>query len=252
MPRKPTIAASLETRSNAPESIRAWRGLLTPQTFAWAALAAMPVAMYMALVFAPREATMGDVQRIFYIHVPAAWVAFLAFFVTFVCSGLYLLRHRERWDVMAVSSAEIGVVFTTLALVLGSLWAKPVWGTWWTWDPRLITTLFLWMVYVGYLMLRNAIPEADRRARFAAVFGIVAFLDVPIVFMSIRWWRTIHPVVFTGRSLNLDGRMLAALVVGLGALTLVYLALLALRSSIETSQRTSTTMLRKLEEEEEG
>lgn len=226
-------------------------GLWTSRTFAWAALVAMPVAMYFALAFAPREATMGNVQRIFYIHVPAAWVAFLAFFVTFVASGLYLYRRQERWDVLAVSSAELGVVFTSLALALGSLWAKPVWGDWWTWDPRLITTLFLWMVYVGYLMLRSAIEDPTQQARFAAVFGIVAFVDVPIVYFSIRWWRTMHPIIFTGGGLNLDTRMLVALLVGLAAMTLLYLALLSLRAAIEAGQRKNGVLLHNLEEREE-
>ncbi|MBF8266541.1 MAG: cytochrome c assembly protein [Dehalococcoidia bacterium] len=246
------VSPRLGTPMATHEFPRLRHGLGTPRTFAWAALLAMPVAMYFALAFAPREATMGNVQRIFYIHVPAAWVAFLAFFVTFVASGVYLYRRQERWDILAVSSAEIGVLFTSLALVLGSLWAKPVWGAWWTWDPRLITTLFLWMVYVGYLMLRSAIEDPTQQARFAAVFGIVAFVDVPIVYFSIRWWRTIHPVVFTGGGLNLDTRMLVALLVGLAAMTFLYLALLSLRSAIEAVQRRNAVLLQELEEREEA
>jgi heme exporter protein C len=140
------------------------------------------------------------------------------------------------WDIVARSSAEIGVLFTTLALVTGSLWAKPVWGSWWTWDPRLTTTLVLWLIYVSYLLLRSAIPEPDRRAAFASVVGIVGFVDVPIVFGSIRWWRTIHPVVMDTGGFDLARPMLVALLVALSAFTILYLALLSVRISLERSK----------------
>ena len=204
-----------------------------PGILGLAALAGMLVAIYAAFVYAPREAMMGDVQRIFYFHVPSAYIAFLAFGVVFVAGVQYLRTRDPKWDALAHSSAEIGVVFCTIALITGSIWAKPIWGAWWTWDPRLTTTLVLWLIYVSYLMLRRAIEEPERRARFAAVVGIVGFVDVPLVFMSIRWWRTIHPVVFRVDSIDVDGQMLVALVVALAAFTLVYAYLLRLRVGLE-------------------
>jgi heme exporter protein C len=134
-------------------------------------------------------------QRIFYFHVPNWWVGFLAFLVAAVAGALYLISGKEKWDVIEVSSVEIGLTFTTIGLVTGSIWAKPTWNTWWTWEPRLTTAAVGWLMYVAYLMLRSAMDNPQRRARFAAVFSILAFLDVPVIFMAIRWWRTIHPVV---------------------------------------------------------
>ncbi len=131
--------------------------------------------------------------RIFYFHVPLAWVAFLAFFIVFLASILYLRTAQPQYDSIALSAAEVGVVFTTLVLVTGSIWARPVWGTWWSWDARLTTTLVLWFIYMGYLMLRSYISDERRAARFSAVVGIVGFLDVPIVYQSVVWWRTLHP-----------------------------------------------------------
>lgn len=193
-------------------------------------------ALYAAFVYAPEEATMGQVQRIFYFHVPSAWTAFLAFFVVFIGGVGYLRTRRMGWDIVARCSAEIGVLFTTLALVTGSLWAKPVWGTWWTWDPRLTTTLVLWLIYLSYLLLRSAVPEAEQRAVFASVVGIVGFVDVPIVFGAIRWWRTIHPVVMDTGGFDLARPMLVALFVALAAFTVLYACLLLLRISHEQNR----------------
>jgi len=149
--------------------------------------------LYNIFIFVPTEQSMGIVQRIFYFHVPSAWVAFLAYALCFVFSILYLWK-RESWhDRIAYCSAEVGVLFTTVVLLTGPIWARPVWNTWWSWDPRLTTTLILWFIYVAYMMLRNYATDEQRGARFAAVFSIVGFLDVPIVYFSIRWWRTIHP-----------------------------------------------------------
>jgi heme exporter protein C len=194
------------------------------------------VALYAAFVYAPEEATMGQVQRIFYFHVPSAWVAFLAYFVVFVGGVAYLKTRRLGWDIVARCSAEIGVLFTTIALITGSLWAKPVWGTWWTWEPRLTVTLVLWLIYVGYLLLRSAIPQPEQRAVFASVLGIVGFIDVPIVFGSIRWWRTVHPVVMDSGGFDLARPMLIALLVSLAAFTILYLTLLLVRTSLERSK----------------
>src|SRR5271165_735798 len=161
---------------------------------------------YQAMYVAPTEATMGDVQRIFYYHVPSAMVSFLFFFASFVASILYLVWRRNfpsralAADALALASAEVGVVFCTIVLITGPLWARPVWGIWWTWDARLTTTLVLWLVYVSYLLLRRfaAGPQMQTLAAVLAIFG---YVDVPIVYMSNRWWRTQHPApVFGGDS----------------------------------------------------
>ena len=198
-----------------------------------ATLAVGLLALYLAFVYAPKEATMGHVQRIFYFHVGAAWTAFLAFFVVFLGSVAYLRTGDRRWDALALSSAEVGVIFTTIALATGSIWAKPAWGAWWTWDPRLTTTTVLWLIYVSYLILRSTIDEPDRRARFAAVVGIVGFVDVPMVFLSIRFWRTIHPVLVKSEGFDMAPEMVHALLAALLAYTLLYAYLLLVRTSLE-------------------
>lgn len=202
-------------------------------TIFWLSVAAMVAGLYGAFVFAPNEKTMGVAYRIFYFHVPSAWVAFLAFFMVFLGGIMYLRTRKKFWDTLALSSAEIGVVFCAIALMTGSIWGKPAWGTWWTWEPRLTTTLVLWLIYASYLMLRRMIEEDSHRARVAAVFGIVGFVDVPIVFMSIRWWRTIHPVVFTAEEITIAPQMLQALMVALVAFTLFYVYLMIQRMSLE-------------------
>src|SRR4029079_18503072 len=143
-------------------------------------------------VVAPADAEQGNVQRIMYVHVPSAWLAYLSFFVVFIASIAYLRTSKIRWDRIAAASAEIGVLFTGLAIALGSLWGKPVWGTWWTWDPRLTTTAVLLLIYIGYLAIRRVTDNPTRRARWAAVIGIVGFIDVPIVHLSVIWWRSLH------------------------------------------------------------
>lgn len=195
--------------------------------------AAILVALYMALVFAPTEATMGHVQRIFYWHVATAWVGFFAFFVTLVASIAYLRTGRRRWDIVALSSVEIGLAFAIIMTVTGSLWAKPVWNTWWTWEPRLTTVAIMLLIYATYLLLRRVIEDPGRRARFAAVYGIAGFVSVPITFMAIRWWRTIHPVIFKSEGFDLTPTMLTALIVSVVAYSLLYISLLLLRTQLE-------------------
>jgi heme exporter protein C len=148
---------------------------------------------YAALFVAPTERSMGVIQRIFYLHVPSAWTAFTAFFICFIANLQYVFRRQPRWDWLGVSAAEVGLAFTTVVLVTGPIWAHPVWGIWWTWDARLTSTFVLWLLYVSYLLLRTLIEEPDRRALLSALFGIFAFIDVPLVFGAIRWWRTQHP-----------------------------------------------------------
>ena len=166
-------------------------------------------AAYGALYVAPTERTMGTIQRIFYLHVSSAWTGLTAFFICFVANFLYVWRRQPQWDWLGVSAAEAGLAFTTVVLVTGPIWAHPVWGMWWTWDARLTSTFVLWLLYVAYLLLRTLVEEPDRRALVSALFGIFAFIDVPLVFGSIRWWRTQHPqpVVMGGTGSGLDPTM---------------------------------------------
>jgi heme exporter protein C len=202
-----------------------------------AAFVAVVAGLYAAFVYAPTEATMGDVQRIFYFHLATAILCFFAFFVVFVASIVYLITRNHHWDGVAAASAEIGVVFCTLVLTTGPLWAKPAWGVWWTWDPRLTTTLVLWLIYVGYLMLRQVLEEPTKRATVSAVFGIVGFVDVPIVFMSIRWWRTIHPMVVEDGQLQLTPEMVQALVLAIVSFLLLYAYLMFERLRLHWSEQ---------------
>lgn len=211
-----------------------------------AALVAVTAALGMSLVYAPTEAVQGHVQRIFYVHVPSAWVGYLAFVVVALSSVLVLVRGERRWDRVAVSSAEIGVVFTTVMLATGSIWASRAWGTWWVWDPRITSTLVLWLVYVGYLLLRSAIADPRRRARVSAVVGIVGALDIPVVHFAVTWWRGQHPeaTVITPDGPQLPGSMLLTLLVAVLAFTLVYAALLAARIRIERDRDRVATLER--------
>ncbi len=156
-------------------------------------LVGMVLALYMTFLQAPRERTMGDLQRIFYFHVPSGMMGLVAFAVNFFASLMYLIRKDRKWDNLALSSAEVGLMFFTIVLVTGPIWAKPAWFVWWTWSPRLTSSLVLWMLYLAYMLVRNYVPDPERRARMSGVFGIVAFVDAPIVFFSIRWWRDQHP-----------------------------------------------------------
>ncbi len=192
-----------------------------------AALVAMLVGSYVGLVVVPADAAQGNVQRLMYVHVPAAWLAFLAFFIVFVMSVLYLIQRDERWDRVAASSAEIGVVFTVVTLLLGMMWGKPTWGVFWTWDPRLTTTAILLAIYVGYGALRSFADDAEKRARWSAIVGVIGFANVPIVYMSVTWWRTLHQPPSSPRSVAPD--ILWTLMLNLGAFTLVYAYLMVRR-----------------------
>jgi heme exporter protein C len=164
-------------------------------------------ALYEALVAAPTERTMGDVQRIFYYHVPSAWTAFLLFLINFVASVIYLIRRNPIADAVAVVTAEVGVVFCTVVLVTGPLWARPVWGIWWTWDVRLTSTLVLWLIYVSYLMLRR-FSTSSQTPVLAAALAVFGALDVPLVYFSIWIFRTQHPQPVIGGGGSIDPRML--------------------------------------------
>ena len=170
----------------------------------------MLVDLYFIFMVAPTDSVLGHVQRVFYFHVPIAIMSFLAFFVVFLGSLMYLIKRTPKWDAIAHASAEVGVVFVTLALITGIIWAKPVWNTWWTWEPRLTTTMILWLIYVAYLMVRSYAPTQSKGAIYAAVMGIIGFVDVPIVYYSVVWWRSIHPSPVVGpfaQADALDGTM---------------------------------------------
>ena len=153
---------------------------------------------YLIFVVAPTDAVLGHIQRIFYIHVPISILSFLGFLLCAIAGIGYLIRRGEGWDRLAHASAEVGVVFVTLALITGVIWARPVWGVWWTWEPRLTTTLILWFIYVAYLMIRQYAPTPQQGRVWSAVVGIIGFVDVPIVYYSVQWWRSIHPVQVIG------------------------------------------------------
>lgn len=196
------------------------------------AFALMIAALYLVFIYVPTEAHSGIVQRIFYFHVPVAWVSFLAFFITFIASIHYLWKRAAKSDAIASTSAEIGVIFTTLVLITGPIWAKPAWGIWWTWDARLTTSLVLWLIYVGYLLVRNLATDSTRSARYGAVIGIVGFIDVPIVFFTVNLWRTQHPttIIFEG---GVTTSMLITLLVCLAAFTVLYIVLVIQGSKLK-------------------
>ena len=201
----------------------------------------LAVAAYGLLFVASPDRVQGDAARIVYFHVPMAWVAFLAFFVVFGASLAYLRTGNERWDRLGRASAEVGVVFTTLVLITGSIWGATIWGTWWSWDPKLTTTLILWFMYLAYLMVRSY-AEEPRGPRFAAVVGIIAFFDVPIVYMSTTWWKALHPPAAIGPlaqqqpSQNIVWLLLLSLV----AFTLLYAFLVRVRVEIEQADAALT------------
>jgi heme exporter protein C len=189
----------------------------------------------MIFFYAPIESKMGVVQKIFYFHVPLAWNAFLGFLIVFVASFRYLATRDPKWDARALAAAEVGVLFTTLVLITGPIWAKPVWGIWWTWDARLTLTLVLWLIYAGYLMLRRYVESPDRRATLAAIVGIAGFIDVPLVYFAIRWWRTQHPqpVVMGGEDSGLDPKMATTLWICTAAFLLLFVVLFRRRAALE-------------------
>lgn len=166
------------------------------------ALVSFVAAQVSGFMMSPPDRDMGHLQKIMYVHVPAAWTAFAAFIVVFVGSVLYLWRRQEKWDQLAASAAEVGTFMTALTLALGSIWGRPTWGVWWTWDPRLTTTAILLMIFAGYIALRSFTDEGDRRATWSAAIGILGFINVPIVYMSVRWWRTLHQVQSDTRSMD--------------------------------------------------
>lgn len=219
----------------------------------------MLAALYMALIWAPDAVNLTApaeryAQRIFYFHVSSAWLGFLAFIIAAVTSVLYLITRQDRWDMWSLASIEIGLAFFTMVIISGSIWAKPTWNVWWTWDPRLTISTICWLLYVGYLMLRGAIDNPDRRARFGAVYALIAAFSVPLNWMAIRWWRTIHPAVIApgnnadesmggfGLSANIQTTLIFCVV----AFTIFYITLMYHRIRLEQLQRQVDTLKQRL------
>lgn len=192
-----------------------------------ASLVSLVVGGYLGLVWSPPDVNQHDVMRIMYVHVPSAWTAYLAFFVTLIGSIMYLWKQDALYDALAVSAAEIGVLMTALTLATGSTWGRPIWGVWWTWDPRLTSTAILFVIYVGYLMLRALQSDPLARARQSAVVGIIGFIDIPIVHFSVLWWRSLHqaPTVLKPNlgQPSMDGRMEVTLLINVLAFTILFL-----------------------------
>lgn len=201
----------------------------------WLNLALMVTALYLVFVYVPTEQAMGIVQRIFYLMVPMGWLSLLSFLIVFIGSILYLVKRESKWDILAHSSAEAGIIFTTLALLTGAIWAKPVWGVWWAWEPRLTSTLVLWLLYLAYFMVRSLATEESRGATFAAVVGIVGFIDLPIIILTTTLWRGMHPepIIFQG---GLAPSMLVTLLVSITAFTALYSLLLIQRVSMKSDE----------------
>lgn len=197
------------------------------------------ISLYLIFIFVPTEANQGNVYRIMYIHVPCAWVALVAFGVVFIGSVGYLWKRSLAADELAYAGAEIGFVFCCCLLITGPLWAKPVWGIWWTWDPRLTLTFVLWLLYAAYLLLRSFFVNPSQGALLSAVVGIIGFIDVPIDYMSIRWWRTQHPqpVIMGGPDAGLPPKMEITLFVAAGAFLCLFLYLLRQRLALGRARR---------------
>lgn len=213
-----------------------------------AAAVGLAASQWLIWAYAPVEQTMGIVQKIFYLHLPLAWWSLVSFFVVFAASVLLLARKDRKWDRLARAAAELGVLFSGLALVTGSLWGKPIWNVWWTWDPRLTTTLVLWFVYAAYLLLGASGAGGERGPVLRAGLGVVAFLDVPLVFFSARKWRSIHPTVFGSQGGGLEPEMLVAVVVAVAAVGLFWVCLLAVRArQLEEQARLSRLFTRAAE-----
>ena len=202
----------------------------------------MVLSTYAVFLYAPTEVVMGPIQRIFYFHMGSVWVATIAFIIVFISSIAYLINRKIKWDILAYTSAELGVLFITITIVTGSIWAKPVWGTWWTWDPQLTTTFILWILYIIYLLIRANSGFDERKAKYSAVFAIIAFLDLPLVYISARVMRGISPVVFGPGGGGIEPKMMHTLLLTLLAFTFLFLVLIIERVRIENMRYKISSM----------
>jgi heme exporter protein C len=211
--------------TTAPDRSRVWP---------WIAIVIAGLVTLVAGMLVPQDAVQGQLSRILYVHVPGAWLAYLAFGVTMAASAMYLWRSTLVWDRLAASSAEIGVYFTGLTLVLGMIWGKPTWGVWWTWDARLTLTAIMFFVYLGYLALRRTTDDIDARAKRSAILGVLAIVQVPLVHFSVVWWRSLHqaPTLLKPESPDMDGEMVVALLVSLAMFTVMYIAMMVKRMEL--------------------
>ena len=196
--------------------------------------ALMAVTLYMVFMWVPTEQNLGVSQRIFYFHVPLGWIGMLSIVVVAVASLMHLITGKEKWDSLAYATAELGVIFATLILVTGAIWARPVWGVWWTWDAKLTTTLVLWFIYVGYLMIRAHGPSGTQGKRYASVIALIGAIDSPIIYKATDWWRTAHPE--RNVPSELASEMLLTLLVAMVTFTVLYVYLLVERYSLRKSE----------------
>ncbi len=204
---------------------------MTDRFLAWVTAIGLFSGLAAGFLYAPRDAVQGNVQRIMYLHVPSILTAYVAFGVVFLASLAYLFSGRSRWDGLAAASAEVGIIFTGLTLVSGSIWGKPTWGTWWTWDARITTTSLLFLIYAGYLLVRQMAEDRERGARFSAVVGIVGAVDIPIIHFSVEWFRTLHQpaTLLRPQAPTMDASMVVTLLVNMGAFMLFYVYLTRMR-----------------------
>lgn len=218
-------------------------------TWVFGLLACISMLLSIALIFlyAPTEATQGIAQRIMYFHVPSAWIGMLGFIVTAIAGCGYIITRKDWWDWLARASAECGAVFITLALITGSIWGKTTWGTWWAWEPRLTTTLILWFIYIAYIMLRSYMGRSESSAYYGAVLAIIGVLDIPIIYLSVQWWRTLHP----GPQSNLPTSAALTLVVAVVAFTLLYAFMVTQLYQLERLQTLAQRLRASVEYERE-
>src|SRR5262245_1274039 len=208
----------------------------------WLAGAGLATGLVMGFGVAPREVTQGNVQRIMYLHVPAVWVAYLAFTTGLIASIAYLARRRNGADRLAHAACEVGTMFLGVNIATGAIWGKPTWGTWWTWDARLTSVAVVFVMFLAYLLLRQAIEDPERSARYAAVLGIVAALNIPLVHFSVYWWRTLHqpPSLLKPGSSSMPGSILTALLVNFAALALLGAYFVARRTRVLADEAEAT------------
>lgn len=205
-----------------------------PRVWPWYAMGFAGLVTFVVAMAVPQDAIQGQLSRILYVHVPGAWLAYLAFFITMVASAMYLWRSTLVWDRLAASSAEVGVYFTGLTLLLGMIWGKPTWGVWWTWDARLTLTAIMFFVYLGYLALRRTTDDIEARAKRSAILGVLAVVQIPLVHFSVVWWRSLHqaPTLLKPERPDMDGEMVIALLVSVAMFTLLYVAMMVKRMEL--------------------